>query len=152
MKLRCIACVMLSVSLGVAMYYNVRWNLSLAHTKFGHQYDETDQTARKLAPAEGNLALGFQGYNAQRPADADFAARLYFRSSYILYPQLVFATVPDGTLINTGDDILLNVTAPGGDWLHARDVRTLAVFQLLPTGESSVRPIPIQPPTPPASE
>ena len=148
MKLSCIAWGILAAGVGLATFYNVRWNLSLAGTKFGHQYDETDETAKKLSPAEGHLALGFQGYDARKSADADFAARLYFRSTYILYPQRAFAAVPDGTLINTGDDILTTTAPPTQDWLHERNVRTLAVFTVMPNGESFVRPIPIQKETP----
>ena len=143
MKHCSIAWGVLTAGVVLAMYYNVRWNVSLAGTQYGHQYDETDQTAKKLAPTEGNLALGFQGYDARKAADADFAARLYFRSTYILYPQRTFAAVPDGTLVNTGDDILTNTAPPSPQWLHERDVRMLAVFQQLPSGESFVRPISI---------
>jgi hypothetical protein len=145
MKTTCIAWCVLAAGVALAMFYNVRWNRSLAGTRFGHQYDETDDTARKLAPPEGNLALGFQGYDPARASDANFAARLYFRSTYILYPQRAFAAVPEGTLINAGDDILTAAAPPTREWQQSRNVRTLAVFSVLPNGESFVRPVPIDP-------
>jgi hypothetical protein len=110
-------------------------------TIISRQITDLDDNATKFAPPEGNLALGFQGYSAARADDANFAARLFFRSTYTLYPQRVYPAVPDDTLINTGDDILLATAPPTRDWLGAHNIRMIAVFSKMPSGESFVRPI-----------
>jgi hypothetical protein len=127
----------------------LRRNSSSSVVKFAHQFDDIDADAKKLAPADGNLAIGFRGYSPISSDNANFAARLYFRFTYALYPKRVFPAVPENTLINNGGDILAATAPPTLDWLHARDIRTIAVFSLTPQGESFVQPLPVPNPAPP---
>ena len=111
-----------------------------------NQIEDLDQTAKRLAPKDGNLALAFRGYSPLKEDDTNFAARVFFRMNYTLYPQHVYPAIPDETAVNTGDDLLIGSAPPSPQWLEERNVHTIALFSMTPSGEAFVQPIPVTAP------
>jgi hypothetical protein len=110
------------------------------------QIQDLDETAKRLAPKEGNLALAFRGYSPLKEEDTNFAAKVFFRMNYTLYPQQVYPLIPDATAVNTGDDLLIDSAPRSAQWLLNRDVRSIALFSMTPQGETFVQPIPVNSP------
>jgi hypothetical protein len=117
--------------------------------KYEHQYDDIDETARRLAPPEGNLAIGFRGDDPSNPQDQQKAARIYFRSVYELYPRRVYPLTPPDVTVS-GETLLSESRPPDESVLRARNIRALAVFSRLPNGEDAVQRFQIPPTDAPA--
>lgn len=106
--------------------------------KFAHQYDDIDNTAERLLPASGNLAIGFRGYDANDPSDQAKAARVYLRSIYRIYPRRVYPLIAPGVTAS-GQSLVGSLIRPDESWLHEHDVAAIALFSKLPNGEDSVQ-------------
>jgi hypothetical protein len=157
MKIQCcIAWTALIVASVTIFWWNMRsgsfFRLMMRHDAhssaviMAKQIEDLDETAKRLAPNEGNLALAFRGYSPLKEDDTNFAARVFFRMNYTLHPQRVYPLIPDETAVNTGDDLLIGGAPPSPQWLTDRGVRMIALFSMTPNGETFVQPIPVNAP------
>lgn len=103
----------------------VWWSIKYRPPNSASYYVGIDRGFAQLA-GDGNVFMGFQGFDPRAKWAQVQAATVYFRATYSLYPRRVWVNNPDKLIYD--EDLLRSDFLPTTAWLKEHDVRTVVMF------------------------